>query len=159
VVPEATPVKVTLQTDLKSGSAKQGADVPFVVASDVRLANGALIRAGTPAIGKVTQSVRHGIIGKPGKIAFSCDYLLLSDATHIPLRGTPKSKYGKDYRAASVATAVVLTPLTVLVSGSDVTAKQGTEYTVYVDRDTAVPVSALKGTPAATASPATPATH
>jgi hypothetical protein len=138
-----------LQEDLKSGAAKTDEGVPFTVASDTTAPNGLVIRAGTPAVGHVTQSVRHGLIGKPGKIAFTCDYLTLSDSTHIPLRPTPQAKYGRDNRAASVATAIVITPLTMLVGGSDVTAKKGTEFTVYVDSDTGVSAAALKSTPAA----------
>jgi len=151
VIPEGTAIHVTLQEDLKSGAAKTDEAVPFTVANDTTTPNGLVIRAGTPAVGHVTQSVRHGLIGKPGKIAFTCDYLTLSDSTHIPLRPTPNAKYGRDNRAASVATAIVLTPLTVLISGSDVTAKKGTEYTVYLDSDTAVSAAALKSTPAAPA--------
>ena len=93
VLPERTEVRVRLQEDLKSGANKEGEEVPFVVAADVYGPNHILlIPAGANAYGKVTKSSRRDWLGKPGKLAFSCDYVFTSDGTHIPLRLGPNGE-------------------------------------------------------------------
>lgn len=159
-IPEGTPIKVTLQKELKSGTAKEGEAVPFVVAQDVTGPNGQVyIKAGTPATGKVTQSKPHGFIGKPGKLEFTCDYVTLPGGGQIPLRSSEKTKYGQDNRAASVAAAVVLTPIALLVPGKDTTAREGQQFTLYADKTSNVAANGTVTTVAAApAAPTPPAT-
>jgi hypothetical protein len=134
-IPDGTEVRVALDQDLKSGSTKTGSDVHFTITRDVRGMDGVvLIPAGSPAVGHVEQSHGAGFIGKPGKIAFSCDFAVMPDGTHVPLRTDEKSKYGRDNRVASVGAAVVFTPLALLLPGRNEVIKSGTQFTVYVDQ-------------------------
>lgn len=138
-VPERTEVRVSLRQDLKSGASKEGAEVPFEVDRDVYGPNNKLlIRAGTPAYGKVTESKRRGILGKSGKINFTCDYIRLPDGTRIALRSESLRKAGKDNQGASIAAAILLTPFALLLSGKDVEVKTGTEFTMFVDANTTI---------------------
>ena len=142
-IADGTPVKVTLKTELKSGVAKEGDPVPFAVTNDVLDANGkVVVPAGTPALGHVVQSSHRGMIGKPGKLEISCDYVALpNNGPHVPLRASEKTKYGQDNRAATVAVAVILTPLALLVKGNDVTAREGQQFTMYVNTPPAAPAT------------------
>ena len=149
-VPERTAITVVLQEELKSGDAKEDAEVPYVIKEDVTdVDKHVLIKAGTPAYGKVTESKRRGMMGKPGKLEFTCDYILMPDRTHIPLRADKQSAYGRDNRGASVATAILLAPIALLVSGRDVTVEKGKEIVMYVDKTTKASNKPAEGTVAA----------
>lgn len=139
-IPERTEVRLSLRQDLKSGASKEGSEVPFEVNRDVYGPNNQLlIRAGTPAYGKVVESKRRGIFGKSGKLNFTCDYIRLADGTRIPLRSESLRKAGKDNQGAAIATGLLLAPLGFFINGKDVEVKTGTEYTMYVDGNTTVP--------------------
>lgn len=139
-IPERTEVKLSLKKELKSGDVKEGAEVPFEVVRDVLGSkNELLIRAGTPAYGKVTESKRRGILGKPGKLNFTCDYIRVADGTRIPLRSQSLASKGKDNQTAAIATAVFLAPIAIFMNGKDVTMKEGTEFAMFIDANTTVP--------------------
>lgn len=85
---EGSVVSVILKQTLQSGTSSTGSPVRFEVAGEVRSADGRelLIPAGTPALGVVTASLRARRFGRPGMLCFTCDYVLLSDGTRVPLR-------------------------------------------------------------------------
>lgn len=159
VVPERTEVKLTLREELKSGSSKKDQEVPFTVAQDVYGPGRVLlIAAGTPAYGKVTESRRRGMFGKPGKLNFTCEYVQTADGTKIPLRSESQGVSGKDNQTASIATAILFAPVALFMNGRDVTVKKGQEFTMYVNDNTVIaPPYVAPDTAAATApAPAPP---
>jgi len=142
VLPERTEVRVRLNQNLKSGVDKQGEKVLFVVSAAVYGPRHVLlIPAGASAYGKVTKSSRRGWIGKPGKLAFTCEYVLTADGTHVPLRSDPLERQGHNIQADVVCTG--LSPF--IMNGKDVTAHKGEEFTVCVNENT--PLTPLSGPP------------
>lgn len=132
-VPDGTEVHLALMKDLKSGGSKAGEDVPFEVCQDVYSPRRVLlIPADTPAFGKILQSSRRGMFGKGGKLKYTIDYILMPDKTRVPLRSSPQLLRGSDNRTASIATAILLTPLSLFINGRDVSANKGQQYTMYV---------------------------
>jgi len=139
ILPERTPIQVRLENELKSGSSKAGEEVPFTVVSDVYSpSHTLLITAGASAYGKVTRSSRRGVFGKAGKLDFTCEYVVAPDKTHVPLRAQPMGGSGRNNTSAMVATALLLAPIAILMNGRDVTIHKGQEFTMYVDKDTAL---------------------
>jgi hypothetical protein len=96
VVSKGTKVVLLLMEDLRSGSARKGQPVAFTVATEVRSADGhdLLLPAGTPAVGKVTES--HGArgFGRPGRISVTCDVLLVQGSPGSIPRSVPVSAAG-----------------------------------------------------------------
>ena len=133
-VPDGTEVHFTLMQDLKSGGDKAGEVVSFQVSQDVYSpSRELLIAADTPAYGKVTQSNRRGMFGQGGKLKYTIDYILMPDKTRVLLRADPQLARGGDNRTATIATAILLTPLTLFINGKDVSVKKGQQYIMYVD--------------------------
>jgi hypothetical protein len=106
MIPQGTPVFVTLKQRLRSGAAKPGQRVAFTVTSDVRHGGTAagqnaalLIPAGTPAFGTVAESRGAGAFGRPGRLRITCDYVLLPNGTRVPLRAAT----GPDNNKAAMA--------------------------------------------------------
>ena len=152
-VPDGTEVHLALMKDLKSGGSKAGEDVPFEVCQDVYSPRRVLlIPADTPAFGKILQSSRRGMFGKGGKLKYTIDYILMPDKTRVALRSSPQLLRGSDNRTASIATAILLTPLSLFINGRDVSVNKGQQYTMYV----AAPVAPALP-PAATPPPVRPA--
>lgn len=86
VLAKRTPIRVRLETDLRSGRDKVGGPVIFTVAQNVYGPNHTLLlEKGALARGHVTESAGHGSLGRSGKLAFTCDYARADDGTHIPL--------------------------------------------------------------------------
>jgi hypothetical protein len=141
-LPERTLVRVKILETIKSGDNKAGEEVPFALSEDVYDINHQLVlRQGTLAYGTITQSSRRGMFGKAGKLRFTCDYIVASDRIHVPLRSDPMIVRGKDNRGATTAVVILISPLGLLINGKDVTVERGTEFKMYVDKDTTLPVT------------------
>ena len=86
VIPKGTPVRLRLDTTLRSGQAKVGAPVQFTVAANIDGPRQTLLVArGAPATGRITKSEGKGKFGRPGKLIFTCDSMQAADGTQIPL--------------------------------------------------------------------------
>lgn len=139
VLPQGMPVHLALQAELKSGGSKEGQEVPFEVLRDVYgplPAHLLLVPAGTPAFGKVTKSSRRGMLGKGGKLEFTCDYLKMTNGMHVPLRAEEVKARGRSNGGANVAAALLLAPGWLLINGRDISVHKGQEVSAYVDQDT-----------------------
>jgi len=96
-----------------------------------------LVAAGAHALGKVTKSKKRGMFGVPGKLEFNIETVEAVDGGSVPLRAKIEDT-GHSNKGTVIATALLLTVLTVFVRGRDVTVNEGTELIGYVDRDTVV---------------------
>src|SRR5205085_3889375 len=85
------------------------------------------------------RSTSRRMFGQPGRLEFTIDFIKVSDGQRVPLRTTATAAKGHSNTAATVAGAVLLTPIAMLVKGSDVVVKPGTEYATYVDQTTLIP--------------------
>lgn len=159
-----TGVQVKLLDELKSGSTPVGSAVHFQVAKDVCINGTVLIPNGAEAFGQVTESKKAAIFGQAGKLAFTCDYLVLPSGQQVALNPQPMENRGHDDRTATVMSAVLDNWADGLTTGGNVKVKKGQEFTVYVDHDTALappataaqPVSNTSTGPSAQARPAAP---
>ena len=155
-IPEGTLVHFALLKELKSGGSKGGEDVPFEVSQDVYgPGHVLLIAASTPAFGKIQESSRRGFFGKSGKLKFIIDYILAPDKTHILLRSDPQLVRGRDNRTTAIATAILLSPIAILINGHDVSVKKGELFTMYVSAPTQA--QSPNAVPTPKAAPAPPA--
>ena len=142
ILKEGTPVLLQTQEKMVSGQIAEGAPVRYKVARDVTGRDGkVLIAYGDFATGRVTRSRRRGMFGKAGQLEFTVDFVTAADGTTVPLRSNQQMG-GKDNKGTVIATALLLTVLTVFISGKDVDLPAGTEVMAYVDHDTPVQPSA-----------------
>ena len=83
---KGTPVRVRLESDLRSGQTKVDTPVLFTVDQNVYGPNHMLLLAkGAVARGRVLASAGHGAFGRVGRLTFTCDYALTDDGTRVPL--------------------------------------------------------------------------
>ena len=147
VLHEGTALRLILATPLSSKTAKPGDPVSFRVADQVVVDGMVVIPRGAAVVGKVTQSRKAGLAGKPGELAIGVDRLFLNDSTSMPLRGRPQTSKGvegsvqypsgfKGFDNLLVVPAWVV--VSFLETGSEAAAPVGTVVTGYVDGDLTV---------------------
>jgi len=96
-LPAGTPVSIRIAETLSSEKVMTGYPVRLEVASDVKRDGKTVIKSGAIATGSVTNSVKSGIIGKPGEIAIQINSVTAIDGNTIPVtayhvnRGEDKS--------------------------------------------------------------------
>ncbi len=130
---EGAPVALQTTEKMVSGHTKEGSLIRFKVTRDVvGPGEKVLIPYGSFAQGKVTRSRRRGAFGKAGQLEFSVDSATAADGTTVPLRASEEVA-GKSNKGVVVATALLLSVLTVFIHGKDVEVPVGTEFVAYVD--------------------------
>jgi hypothetical protein len=124
-VPEGTKVRVRLDQQLSSETAKVGDVVRLSVANDVKMSSVFVIKRGTVVAGKVLSAVPRRSLGRPGKLDFSIDAILLYDGGRIPLRYSLEKNQGRPSADEQVG---VLT-----LNGHDTELYEGATYDVFTD--------------------------
>ena len=138
VLREGTPILLHTEEKMVSGRTAEGSAARFRVARDiVGPGRQVLIGYGDLAQGRVTRSRRRGMFGKAGQLEFTVDSVTAVDGTTVPLRASEEMG-GKDNTGTVIASALLLTVLAIFVHGKDVDLPAGTEFTAYVDHDTAI---------------------
>jgi hypothetical protein len=143
-LPEDTPVRLRLQQNLSSGTAKLNDKVDFEVIEDVKVGNLVVIPQGATAIATVTEAHPKKSFGRAGKLNVNIDYVRLVNGDKVSLRAVKGGSGGSHKGAmtgAVVATAIVFfpaAPLFFFIKGKNIIIPKGTEITAYVAADTAL---------------------
>jgi hypothetical protein len=138
---DGTPVKLSINRSVSSGSANVGEQVDFSVKEDVAANGVVVIPKGSLAIGKVTEAVPKRRMGRAGKLEIVLDYVRLADTEKASVRAVKEAK-GQN-RKGGMTVGIVATgllfwpaaPLFLLMHGKDITVPQGAEVTAYVNGD------------------------
>ncbi|MEO7714642.1 MAG: hypothetical protein ABIY70_00450 [Capsulimonas sp.] len=138
LLPEYTPVRLRLMQDLKSGDTPEGEIVAYEVVQNVYAPGHILvIPAGAKAFGRVLASKSHNSIVLPGRLSFTCNYILAPDQTRVPVRagGVAKGTLGMKGLAADPLkfTGGVVN---FALKGGEISVSQGQMYLGYIDQPT-----------------------
>lgn len=150
-IAEETPVKLKLLQKLDSHQNRVNDRIRFAVSEDVVGPDRTLlIPKGTPVAGTVTRASHRGMMGKPGKLEFSIDYVQLNADLRVPLRTQKQSLHGRSNAGGSITAALLLLgPGWLLINGREITIPEGKEFTAFVDQKTTVPEVQLAAVPSA----------
>jgi hypothetical protein len=139
VVKEGTDVHLRFAQDLSSKSAEDGDSVALVLDEDLKVGDVTVARAGAKAVGTVTNSTKAGMMGKSGDLSMRLEYLIMPDS-RLRLRGS-KGREGEGKEDTAIVLTILFGPIGLIKHGKNVTVKQGTPITVYVDQDFVMPVA------------------
>ena len=87
VLADGTDVALTFDQDLSSKTAADGDPVECVLAEDLKVGDVVVAKAGSKAIGEVTNAKKAGMMGKAGELNIRLDYLKVG-GTKVKLRGS-----------------------------------------------------------------------
>lgn len=137
-VPANTPIGLKFLTPVDSRKTTEGTKVRFEVVADMVQGHRTVIKAGTPAIGTVTQVTHPGAFGASAKVVIGFLSVKAVDGRPVKLSDVivskemvSKSRVGA--AGTSVAGAIVLGPIGLLagalIRGNDVEAPRGVVVT------------------------------
>lgn len=141
LLPEGTPVRMTMCRTVSSSDAHVGETVDFETLDDVKIGDFVVIPKASTAIATVTEAMPKRRMARGGKLNMNIDYVRLPSGTKLPLRGIQNVKGGGHTGAmtgAMVATGIVFfpaAPLFLFMHGKDITIPKGHEITVYTNTD------------------------
>jgi hypothetical protein len=125
-------------TPLSSKDAQLGQNVGMRVKYDVMADGRAVIKAGAPASGQVTNAEHHKGLGKQGSLAIRPSAVQAVDGQMVPLIGAAASAVGSGTAGAAIGLAVVVSPLFLLHKGKEASLPAGYELQATVGAETQV---------------------
>jgi len=107
-VPELTEARVVLRDTVRSNYTAVQSEVIYFVAEDVYGPDHTLlIPAGAHAVGRVARAEKARPGGTAGYVYLTCEYILTTDGTRIPLRAVTLDVRGVDTRDVALGNAVL----------------------------------------------------
>lgn len=131
---EGTIIRVRLLETLDSRISKNGDMVNLEASEDVVVDRYTIVKKGAKVTGMINEVSGSGIAGKKGSLNFSIDYVQSTTGKNIKLRYSSTSA-GQSRTTGTVAAALIINPLFVLVKGKSATIEKDKEFNVYVDKD------------------------
>jgi len=132
-LPEGAEVRMRLDNDLSSKTAKQGDIIYFRVSDPVRYKGNIIIPDGARVIGRVVSVRTRGIFGRSGKLEIAAESVKVGEDS-IRLRGG-KNDQGKGQGTLSIASAVLVAPIAGIITGKSAVMQAGTEVIAFTDQD------------------------
>jgi hypothetical protein len=137
VLTDGTDVALTFDQDLSSKTASEGDPVECVLAEDLKVGDVVVAKAGSKAIGEVTNAKKAGMMGKAGELNIRLDYLKVG-SVKVKLRGS-KGKEGASGQTSAIVLTVLFGPIGLIKHGHDIDIKKGQAIKVYVGDDISLP--------------------
>ncbi|MEI6265450.1 MAG: hypothetical protein WCP74_10100 [Sphingobacteriia bacterium] len=135
ILEEGTLIKAALKNEIRGGSMKVGDQVEFTLAQPIVIGDQVVVAPGSKILGSVSEARSSGVLGRKGKLAFNIEYLYLNSGQVIKLTGQ-SAKNLKGSGAIVAATAIVLTPLGLLIPGKGAKFEKGAMFEAYIAKDT-----------------------
>lgn len=141
ILMDGTPIKMRLNRNLSSESARVGDTVDFDVLEDVMVNGLVVIQQGSKAMATVTEARAKRRMGKAGVLDVNIDFARLVTGEKVPLRAV--REHQGDSTTGSMTAGMVVTsivffpaaPFFLFMKGKEVTIPKGTEITSYVHSD------------------------
>lgn len=134
ILSEGTLVKAALKNEIKGGKMQVGNQIEFSLAQPIVVGDQVVVAPGAKILGTVTEARASGVLGRKGKLAFDIEYLYLDNGQVVKLTGQ-NAKNLKGSGVVVAATAVVLTPLGLLIPGKGAKFEAGTVFDAYIAKD------------------------
>jgi hypothetical protein len=136
VLREGTVVKLKLLHALNTKTVVLDDPLNFSVAEDVVVDGKSVVKAGSPAIGRVRQAKRASTMGRGAELGLEMQYMK-AGRIRVPLRGSAV-RQGEDKTGETVALTVIFGLSGLMKHGSEIAVKEGSLFTAYVNHDTNV---------------------
>jgi hypothetical protein len=133
VLTDGSDVQLTFDQDLSSKTAAEGDPVVCVLAEDLKVGDVVVAKAGSKAIGEVTNAKKAGMMGKAGELNIRMDYLKVGDFK-VHLRGS-KGKEGESGTTSAIVLTVLFGPIGLIKHGHNIDIKKGQTIKVYIGDD------------------------
>ena len=130
---EGEEVNLKFSQAISSKTAATDDTVEFILADDLKVGDIVVARAGSKAVGSVTNARKAGMMGKGGELNVRLDYLK-TDGGRIHLRGS-RGREGEGKLGTAVVLTVLFGPIGLIKKGKDIEVKEGSPLKVFVAED------------------------
>ncbi|HEY9824328.1 MAG TPA: hypothetical protein V6D19_02705 [Stenomitos sp.] len=133
-IPEGTPISVTLKDRISSKTARVYDLIYFTVDKPVEVNGIEVIKKGAIARATVKEISKARMLGRRGKLGFEFLDVSIADGSLAGIKSNYVGK-GGGISGGMVAGVVLLSPLFLLLGGSEAKYEAGTQYNVYLAQD------------------------
>jgi hypothetical protein len=137
VLKDGSDVKLKFAESVSSKTANEGDTVNLLLDEDLKVGSVVVAKAGSKAVGTVTNAKKAGMMGKAGELNMRLEYLKVGDE-RVKIRGS-KGKEGEGKEGTAVVLTVLFGPLGLIKHGKNVDVKEGTPLTAFLDQDYSIP--------------------
>ena len=114
---QGTAVPLVFASDINSKTARVGDKISLTLAQDLKAGDVIVARKGSSSVGTITEVAPRHIMGVPGELFFTVDYLKVGE-TIIKLRGAA-AKQGPDQQEKAADLMMAPLPIGVFIHGKD----------------------------------------
>lgn len=139
VLKDGSDVKLKFAESVSSKTANEGDTVNLLLDEDLKVGSIVVAKAGSKAVGTVTNAKKAGMMGKAGELNMRLEYLKVGDE-RVKIRGS-KGKEGEGKEGTAVALTVLFGPLGLIKHGKNVDVKEGTPLTAFLDQEYTIPAA------------------
>jgi len=133
---EGADVNLRFSQSLTSKTAAEGDPVTLDLVDDLKVGDVIVAKAGSKAVGEVSNAKKSGMLGQAGDLSIRLDYLKVGD-TKVKLRGI-KGKEGESGVGATIALTVLFGPIGLIKHGKNVEIKEGQTLHAFIGDDIAL---------------------
>lgn len=146
-LPAETTVRISLLTEINSGTMREGDPVRYKVTETVMIDNTVLIPAGAQGVGRVTEVRKAGQFGRDGQVTVDWGQVTAMDGSQVKVTigaaATERNQNSAELAAgAAMAGVILLGPIglaaAALVSGRDHVLPIGTQFYAEIAESTNV---------------------
>jgi hypothetical protein len=133
-VPEGTPINITLKDPISSETTRVNDLVYFTVDKAVEINGIEVIKKGATARAVVKEAKKAHMLGRRGKLAFEFFDVSMADGSLAGIKSNYVGK-GGGLSGGVMAGTIILSPLFLLMGGSEAKYKPGLQFNVYLAQD------------------------
>jgi hypothetical protein len=133
-IPEGTPINITLKDTISSKTARVNDLIYFTVDKAVEVNGIEVIKKGATARATVKEIKKARMLGRRGKLAFEFFDVSITDGSLAGIKSNYVGK-GGGLSGGVIAGTVILSPLFLLIGGSEAKYVSGMQFNVYLAQD------------------------
>ena len=139
VLKDGSDVHLKFAEAVSSKTANEGDTVNLILDEDLKIGDVVIAKAGSKAVGTVTNAKKAGMMGKAGELNMRLEYLKIGN-DRVKIRGS-KGKEGEGKEGTAVALTVLFGPIGLIKHGKNVDVKEGTPLAAFLDQDYVAPAA------------------
>lgn len=140
VVKAGTPIEATTLYEINSKTHPVGTTIELKLLNQVTVKGQVVIPAGSTIKGRVTQSKKHSVLGKPGYIAIEASSINAADGTPVPVTGLSFRNEGNSRLGWALVTGCLFVGFGLLIPGQQGIIPAGTQLSGNIMANTTISI-------------------
>ena len=140
VVKAGTPIEAATLYEINSKTHPVGTTIELKLLNQVTVKGQVVIPSGSTIKGRVTQSKKHSVLGKPGNIAIEASSINAADGTPVPVTGLSFRNEGNSRLGWALVTGCLSFGFGLLIPGQQGIIPAGTQLSGNIMANTTISI-------------------